>query len=994
MVSKSAELSGNKGKDNTQHTTTDSDKNESPLRSQVDAALASPPKAETPKAETPKADAPKETAKPKDASDKTTDTAQANGEPDDPLAHAAKVNAIKQDLDTLARSGKKPDDVLQIGDRQMKVKDVVTELKTTLKSELEKAKAAAGEINQDTVKAMLNGNIADRNNLAKELGLNPNLLTKEVIDAERVKAANDPARRQKIDELDLNLQDRVEMEKLRHAPAFVKLVEAEMVAKGYDNPKLALGDKIPAEAQGRAFDLMKRAGQEDPDLKVSDVYSQYEQSIGMNFAASQQQRSQEIIQLMTAATQAEKTGQPQTVVIDGQTKQLGQFDLLKEANRLADQVNVGWLASQAVLPRNIENQTSEEMMNIVYVSSHARLDMVKYMSEHGQLTEAQSIFNKVKTDTPELIYDEKGGYRDQSMQALDTKLTMGSNNDGADYQVTQGKFLAALEKGSIYRDASKPGESAGELLDQMKQQNVKAKQEMEAADKVLQNDKQNLLKQQQELEKKQNLSDEEKIDLERTKREIQVIDNTMQQRHAMLDRRENLTTYLEANWYEATEDYSKANSLYKQFQNGEKDEALKKQLNVEDKIGKTEPGFSGWWNRNWGYVAVGASIVVAAGLTIGTLGLGSAAGAGLVATAITATAVGTGGAALTHWGIERTVNKDAGWESAWKGAKIGFMTSSMIVAPWASGARVAGTAAVTEGTTALGTTANVAANTSRIGSLANGITSSAAKFGITKTSLAYGFGSSAVTTTGDVAFGLTPADQAAKQFAMNGLMNSAFFGMSAKWGEAAKLAGSSNAAAKTSISEALGMSKTTAGLGYGYAGVVETHNYLSGTKSGTEALGDFVKGGTTNFLVLSATAKLGLSDKVGYYANSNIQNLRYGVQAVGMQESMGAAFDLGRQRFTHDILRQGTLLRDQGASNALPLLADTYWTVAGGGLNDRHSGEAKRIASNADNLLPSFNSTLMVNQKPLDPMRINRQGTFFNVDDIIRREKELQQQGQ
>lgn len=246
MGSKSTELIGaNKGHDDTKHTAADADHSESPLRSQVDAALAGPPKAETAKA-----DAPKEAPKPKDASDKTMDTAQANGEPDDPLLHAGKVNAIKQDLDAIARSGKTGDDVLQIGDRQMKVKDVVTELKKTLRTELEQAKTAAAAINQETVQAMLNGNISDRNNLAKELGLNPNLLTKEVIDAERAKAGSDPARRQKIDELDLNLQDRVEMEKLRHAPAFVKLVEAEMVAKGYDNPNLALGDKIPAEAQG------------------------------------------------------------------------------------------------------------------------------------------------------------------------------------------------------------------------------------------------------------------------------------------------------------------------------------------------------------------------------------------------------------------------------------------------------------------------------------------------------------------------------------------------------------------------------------------------------------------------------------------------------------------------------------------------------------------------------------------------------------------------
>jgi hypothetical protein len=260
--------------------------------------------------------------------------------------------------------------------------------------------------------------------------------------------------------------------------------------------------------------------------------------------------------------------------------------------------------------------------------------------------------------------------------------------------------------------------------------------------------------------------------------------------------------------------------------------------------------------------------------------------------------------------------------------------------------------------------------------------------------MAYGFGSSAVTTAGDVALGLTPADQAAKQFAMQGLMNSAFLGMSSKWGEAARLASTSQTAAKTSIAEALGMSKVTAAGGYGYAGVVETANYLNGTKSGTEALGDFAKGGTTNFLVLSAASKLGLSDKVGYYANQNVQNLRYGVQAIGMQESVTAAFDLGRVRFNHDVLGRGDLLRDPGVSNTLPLLADTHWSIFGGGLNERHSGEAKRIGANADYLGTSFNAPLHVDQRPIDPARVNRQGTFFNVDDIIRLEKELQQQGQ
>jgi hypothetical protein len=989
LVSKAAaELTGaTNGKDSTNHSTTEAQAGDSPLRAQVDSALAGPPSA---------SDKTK-------VNDRTTEVAQTSGEPDDPYSHTNTIKAITRDLDTIARMNKGPEDTIQVGDRQLKVKDVVTELKKTAEAELEKARAAAKSINQETVGVMLNGNIQDKNRLSRELGLDPAKVTRESLAAERLKTGSDPARRAKLDELDLNLQDRVEMEKLRHAPAYVKLVEAELVASGYNDPKLALGKEVSPEQTRKAFDLLKLAGNEDPDLKVSDVYQQAELSIGMTFAATQQQRSQTIINLMTAATNAEKTGQKQTVTVEGQTKQMSQEELLKEANRLADKINIGWLANQAGLQRNMENKTSEEMMNMIYVASHARLDYVNYMSNHGQVKEAQTLFNRVKTDTPELIYDEKGGYRDQSLERLDNKLTLGISSDGADYQTKQTQFLAALEQGNIYRDPKKPGQSAGEMLDQMKTLNQQARREMDEADKVLQADRQNLVKRQEEMQKR-TLSDADKIELERVNREIKVIDNTLQQRHAFLARRENLTTYMEASYYDAREDYSKANSLYKQFQNNEKDPELQKQLDIEGKIGKTEPGFSGWWNRNWSYVAVGASIVVAAGLTVGTLGLGSAVGAGLVATALTATAVGTGGAALTHWGIERTVNKDAGWESAYKGAKIGFMTSTMIVAPWATGAKAAaaGTAAATGTEAAVATTTTVA-NASRIATMmnaaknygsigANFAVTNAAKIGLTGKSLAVGYGTTAITQTTDVALGYKTAKEGAIEWAYMGALNSAFLGQASKWGVAKEGLTAANAS-KSALYSTLGYTKWNAVAGFGISGAREGYAAWNGEKDGGQAFGDFVKGGVINTTAISLARKFG-GDTVGRYANANVQNLRYGLQAIGMQESIGASLDLGKQALLHDVGHKGVLLRDGGMSNTVPVIADTWNTFFPSGLNDRNKGEAQRIGRNADAMGDQFNNTVLVDQLFVRPSQINRSGVLFELDDIIKREQELQQQQQ
>jgi len=959
MVSKSAELAA--GKQNIDQGITgtgDSQTQADPLRQQVDAALAGPPK-------------------PSDRT-KVTDqaTAQASGsEPDDPYVHTNRVQLLSRELDTLTTQHKNPEEVIKFGDRQMKVKDLVVEMKQTIKDELEKAKTAAKAINPNAVESLLNSNIQQKNTLARQLGLDPATVTTESLQQERQKAASNPQRRGLIDQLDVCLQERAAVEAIRHAPAYVKLVESEILINGHGRPELKMGDPVPGDDVRKAFDLLKLAGHEDADLKATDIYLNAENRVSLQFASFQQERSQKVIELMTAATAAGNSGQPQTVVVDGQTKTLSQEDLLKEANRLADKIDISWIASQAKLQRNIDSGVSGELLNMVYTAGHARMDYVKYLEGHGRIPEAQTLYNKVRTDTPEMIYDEKGEYRDPSLERLVTKLTLGVSTDGADYQTAQSAFLANIEKGNVYIDRNKPGQSAQENLDQMKALNAKMREEMAEADKVLVQDKQNLVKRQQELQKITEPSESEKIELMRIEGEITVIDNTMTQRHAHLQRRENLTTYMEGCWYEAKEDWSAANAKFKEFDRNEKDPELKKQLDIEGKQNRTQDGFAGWWHRNCGYVAIGASVLVAAGLTVCTLGLGSAAGLGLVATTIAAVGVGTAGAAATHWGIERTVNENAGWDSAWKGAKIGLMTSSMIVAPWASAAAktAAGGAAVAGGATAAEGAVAVT-NIARAASVARTL-------GITKTSLAAGYGIAAVEGAGDVLIEGKSVKDAAMTAGVKGLFNSAFIGQSMKWGAAplsATEAVTANAA-KQALPKALGITGFNASAGFGTSGVMEYINYRNGTKSGGEAFTDFMKYGAMNTVTLSVIRKYGMADTVGRASSQMAQNMRYAGQSFAMQESFTVAADQLYTRYLmHDLLGQGVRVKDAPMSN----LGGLGSAMFGGPLNPYHKGEARRFATNLDYLGNDLNATLFVDPRFVTPSTVSRQGLFFNLDEL------------
>src|SRR5690606_19362468 len=117
-----------------------------------------------------------------------------------------------------------------------------------------------------------------------------------------------PERKAKLEALWGNLQERQDLEKLRHAPAYVRLLGAELQASGHASPEIGFGEPVPRENYSKAFDLMKSAARMDPELETTDIYRSSESRISLLYASNQQERSAHIIEEMRKSTEALQKG--------------------------------------------------------------------------------------------------------------------------------------------------------------------------------------------------------------------------------------------------------------------------------------------------------------------------------------------------------------------------------------------------------------------------------------------------------------------------------------------------------------------------------------------------------------------------------------------------------------------------------------------------------------------------------------------------------------
>ena len=948
---------------------------ESPLATEYVSAMAPP-------AATEKADE-KTTEQKADGSDRV---AAANPPAEqqvlDPYQRMANAQKASEQLDLLKEQKRGPDEKIVVREggkvEEMTVSDRYKQLKETIVREIGEVKKLVDDPGvQKRISEVSDDNTKTRNRLAKELGMDPLKVTLEGLKDEYNKPGQEQTRRDKIVELAQNLQDRTEIERLRRAPEYVRLLEAEYTSKGYANPKIGPGDEIPRSEFNTAFQLLSEAGRlGGADLKGSKAFQMAESSITMQYATNQQERSINILKDLGSANEAGKKGDKKA-----------QEESLKHAVELADKVNTGFIADQALLPRNLESGVSAELIDIVTVSSNARLEYAQFLVGEGRFHEAQGLLNQVKVDNPEILYEQdpktgKISYRhhgDKSYETLDQVVTMGVTINPGTFDQAQSRFFQKIQDGDI---GTKDGEYSGaykELATMMRARD-QIKQDVEKANLVLEGEKKGLQDQQKtflDTEKRKELtfaqgnpegvisrteangktsltvdakgvdlksayievdgkmrqvgsveldegtgratitfdgkfdvnkdkivlsskSREDLIERGRVEREIGVIDSIVDQRTKSVARIDALTDFSRGWLALARQDFRAANGHFKSSLAADPglDADLKamQERNPEIKTIKelselSENDLSGWWQRNYKKVAVAGAM--AAGLLsgVGVIGIASSLEAGIVTTAVAATAVGglTGGG--VHWGIHRTVNPNAGWVEFRDGAKIGAMSAGMVASPWA--ARALQAEALAAGT------ATTIASTSRIANLARTL-------GITRGTLAGGLAIEGTLQAGDLAFTDKSVYQAGKETLIHGSFDALFLGMARKWGLAKNVADGTTVARLTTAQN--------------FGNVGRTFMFMEG---------------------------------------------------------FDTAINLGLYGYSNRIMQRPYYLTD-GPGFILPILADHYKHNYGSGLDLSHPGDKTLFDGNSQQLGPTLGGSIGVERPIVDPTSIGGEGLFFD----------------
>ncbi len=734
----------------------------------------------------------------------------------DPYNNLQTAQTAASEIAMYFKRGMKDSDKIQVkyGDGQTKevtVGERVKELKTIVKNECEYAIGASDKIRQTSSKpgepsiaSMIQENNDKRKALALELGMLPDKLNMQTISERLAKAKGDE--HTKLEQLHGLQGQREKLEAWKNAPSYTRTFYAMLKSEGIADPSTGLArlpdgrPKVNEKEVMDAYQLVREAGRLNPDFKSTQVFANADSQISAIYALNQGERTQRLIDNVLKSHEAGRTG-----------NSAEQERLLKAAVDEANKVDLSLIAAQLRLKENQENeQVKTALTSIIANANNAKLEMASFLKDHGRLAEAQQYFNDVKCDPvgAGLIYrgvDEKTKaplYRDESMAQLDNALSSGIKMTPGTIDQTLQKYNDAMQK----QDHNAAQDGVTQLYNtaaEMKRQVEEANRSLEA-ERVRLNDAKANLSKRTELDDNARQLEQTRIDAE-----LQLIDNTVKMRNASANRLYNQARLMDADLRlaKATPEYGSqsAHDIYEEVKRN--DPELVKVLN--DNVPKDEEGRNameqrleasrekGWWERNWRAVAtVGA---VAAGVVVGALtiwsGPGAAVfGAGTTAALLTTMGVATAGGVvaggLTYHGVHRGLTNDKSdfWGDFKEGGMIGGSTALLMTAAWAAPALVP---AAPE--------AAAAANTTRLAALTSRVATGARTLGLTKQTLALGYGSQALIEGGEIAFNDKSWGDAAKSLAWKGGVNSMMFGMAGKLAPAGGTMGSGSAEATRAL---------------------------------------------------------------------------------------------------------------------------------------------------------------------------------------------------
>lgn len=744
------------------------------------------------------------------------DASQPEKKTVDPYNNLQTAQAAANEIAMYFKRGMKDSDKIQVkyGDGQVKevtVGDRVKELKTIVKNECEFAIGASDKIRQTSSKpgeasvaSMIQDNNERRKALALELGMLPDKINMQEINERMAKAKGEE--KTKFEQLHTLQGQREKLEAWKNAPSYTRTFYAMLKAEGVADPtsgieKLADGrPKVNEKEVMDAYQLVREAGRLNPDFKSTRVFANADSHVSALYAMHQGDRTQRLIDNVLQSHEAGRQGNTAE-----------QERLLKAAVDEANKVDLSLIAAQLRIKENQENeQVKTALTSILANANNAKLEMASFLKDKGRFAEAQQYFNDVKCDPvgAGLIYkgvDEKTKlpiYRDESMAQLDNALSAG-------IKLTPGAIDQTLQK---YNDAMQRQDhnAAQAGVDQLYNTAAEMKKQVEEANRSLEQERVRLSEAKANLDKRTELDENAKqIEQLRIDAELQLINNTVTMRNASANRLYNQARLMDADLRlaKATPEYGSqsAHDIYEEVKRN--DPELVKLLN--DNVPKDEEGRNamdqrleasrekGWWERNWRAVAtVGA---VAAGVVVGALtiwsGPGAAVfGAGTTAALLTTMGVATAGGViaggLTYHGVHRGLTNDKSdfWGDFKEGGMIGGSTALLVSAAWAAPALIPA-----------GGEAATAANATRFAALTGRVTNTARTLGMTKGTLALGYGSQALIETGEVVFNDKSITDAATSLAWKGGVNSMMFGLPGKMAGAGGAMGRGSAEASRAV---------------------------------------------------------------------------------------------------------------------------------------------------------------------------------------------------
>ncbi|MBP7862812.1 hypothetical protein KA183_14095 [bacterium] len=374
------------------------------------------------------------------------------------------------------------------------------------------------------------------------------------------------------------------------------------------------------------------------------------------------------------------------------------YESLRAAAKLADQVDIGSLASRLVNNANPESQAALQMQ--AQLAGIAKLKYAQMAYRRQDYPEAQAYLIKARAqygDQLEAMLQnnlDQGLDRNGFLQGSFTQMKKDANYDPGAMGNNLTSFFAALEKGNFGAKADDGTPGAQALLTQVKDAYNSKKQAVERALQPL-NQQESVLKARLQalgvpyenrdtfLSGETNKTSEKYLQVESINRELKLIEASRNVRNEELKFDYNRMRLAEGLYDAAQGNYASANMILKEVKQNCPQLAAVKELDLDGKISITEPGMWGWTKRNWQSVAMfgaGLAATIGGALAFATVfgavpgGVAVNVGVGLMAAAVTGSVVG----GLVNGGINYAVTGDF-WNPALAGAKEGALAG--LIAP-------------------------------------------------------------------------------------------------------------------------------------------------------------------------------------------------------------------------------------------------------------------------------------------------------------------------